>query len=624
MRPDAPATHHAARLLACPDYARYDFGPRHPLDPRRYEVSLDLLREAALLSDEEMICPPAATDDELKLVHTEQYIEALSRLSVWAPLTDAEARRYGLGHGDNPVFAGAHAAAALVVGGSVYAARALFTPSDVRPVLHYFHPMGGLHHAMAARASGFCLYNDPAVAIAAVVQERQARVLYVDLDVHHGDGVQRAFEDDPRVMTVSFHESGEHLFPGTGDVLELGRGAGRGTAVNVPLAPGTADDSYVAALDAVLPPLAERFHPDLIVSQQGCDTHAWDPLANLQLTARALEHASRLLHRLAHRLCGGRWLAWGGGGYDLYRVVPRHWALLWAEMSGRSVPDRVPESWRSRWQAEARRSLPETFRDSSVEAAPVAAAQAAERNRRTVERVRRLLLPAPQRLAFPLPLLRPETASAAVPGIVRLLGSMPETRTATIDTRRGAVLLRDWCPPSYVARLHADVGLAAFTRDPARELRLLEDVALHPDSCLTLAHTPEGTIIGQVTICAPERRWAALDGVLELAFEVARSWRHGGLGTHLLGFGTGAEWIEHVILVAEGYAWHWDMEDTGLDAFGYRDLLARFLGRAGFVREVTGEPDIAASTANVFLARIGREVPPERVAAFRARLLRAN
>ncbi|HEU5317772.1 MAG TPA: acetoin utilization protein AcuC [Chloroflexota bacterium] len=401
---DAPPEH-AARLLACPDYARYDFGPRHPLNPRRYDASLDLLRRAGLLHDSDTVCPPPATVAELELVHTAQYVEALARLSDWAPLTEApleaEARRYGLGVGDNPVFPGAHEAAALVVGGSVHVARTLCTPGASGEVRHFFHPMGGLHHGMPARASGFCLYNDPAVAIAAVVQERQARVLYIDLDVHHGDGVQQTFEDDPRVMTVSFHESGAHLFPGTGDVLELGRGAGRGTAVNVPLAPGTDDESYVAALEAVLPPLAEGFRPDVIMSQHGCDTHVWDPLADLQLTTRALEHAARLVHRLAHELCDGRWLAWGGGGYDLYRVVPRHWALLWAEMAGRAVPMRLPDDWRLRWEAEAGVSLPETFRDSADGVASVAAARAAEANRNTVQRVRRLLLPASQRLSKP-------------------------------------------------------------------------------------------------------------------------------------------------------------------------------------------------------------------------------
>jgi len=252
--------------------------------------------------------------------------------------------------------------------------------------------MGGLHHAMSSRASGFCLYNDPGVAIAAALRERNARVLYVDLDVHHGDGVQRAFESEPRVMTISFHESGDYLYPGTGHVDELGHGDARGTSINVPLEPGTADDSYIEALDALLPPLAERFRPDLLVTQQGCDTHAADPLADLLLTTRALEHGSHLLHRLAHAHCAGRWLAHGGGGYVLYDVVPRHWALLWAEMTSRPVPDRTPDAWRRRWQPRSPQSLSETFRDPPVAVLAPAAQRAAEQNRRTVVRVRTLAL----------------------------------------------------------------------------------------------------------------------------------------------------------------------------------------------------------------------------------------
>ena len=391
---------HAARLLACPDYARYDFGPRHPLGPVRYEVALDLLRTAGLLGQDDILCPPPATTADLELIHSPQYVEALSRLSAWAPLSEApleaEARRFGLGPGDTPLFPAAHDAAALVAGGSVWAVHALMAPpdpsTDAPPVLHYFHPMGGLHHAMPERAAGFCLYNDPAVAIAAVLRERDARVLYVDLDVHHGDGVQRAFESESRVMTVSFHESGDHLYPGTGRVDELGHGAARGTSINVPLAPGTDDDSYILALDAILPPLADRFRPDLLVTQHGCDTHAADPLADLLLTTRALEHGSRLLHHLAHRHCSGRWLAHGGGGYVLYDVVPRHWALLWAEMTDRSVPDRTPDAWRRRWQPHSPRPLSETFQDPPPATLSAAAHRAAGQNHRTVDRVRTLAL----------------------------------------------------------------------------------------------------------------------------------------------------------------------------------------------------------------------------------------
>ncbi len=208
-----------------------------------------------------------------------------------------------------------------------------------------------------------------------------------------------------------------------------------------------------------------------------------------------------------------------------------------------------------------------------------------------------------------------------MPGIVRLTGALPETRADTLDTPRGPLLLRDWCPPSLVRRLHADPGLTAFTRDPARERDLLARAAAHPDTCLALAHTPNGRIVGQVTICAPEGRWGTLERVLELALETSRDWRRMGVASGLLRFTLAAPWVEEVLLLAEGYSWHWDTEGAGLDPFGYRRLLAGLLGEVGFAEERTDEPDIASSAANVLLARVGRRVPPMDVAAFRARLL---
>ena len=217
--------------------------------------------------------------------------------------------------------------------------------------------------------------------------------------------------------------------------------------------------------------------------------------------------------------------------------------------------------------------------------------------------------------------LRADAPSAAVPGILRLTGAMPATRTATLATPGGPLLLRDWCPPSLVRRLRPDPGLAAFTRDPARELELLARAAAHPDTCLVLAHTPDGRIVGQVTVCAPEGRWAGLERVLELALETSRDWRRMGVAGGLLRFALEAPWVEDVILLAEGYSWHWDTEGAGLDAFGYRTVLVALLGRVGFAVERTDEPDIASSPANVLLARVGRRVPEADVAAFRARLL---
>ena len=256
-----------------------------------------------------------------------------------------------------------HDAGAMVAGGSLRAVEAILR-GDVE---HAFHPGGGLHHAMPDRASGFCIYDDPALAIARARRDG-LRVLYVDLDVHHGDGVQAIHWSDPGVLTVSFHETGRYLFPGTGGVGELGEGAAAGTSVNVPLEPETGEGAWLGAVQVLLPELAAAFGPDLVVSQHGADSHAWDPLAHLRVTTTAMGEAARLVDRLAHRSAGGRWLATGGGGYDAYRVVPRSWSLVWLAGAHREVPAATPLEWRERWAAEGARygqaPLPATFEDA--------------------------------------------------------------------------------------------------------------------------------------------------------------------------------------------------------------------------------------------------------------------
>src|SRR5438094_1217769 len=233
-------------LVYGPLSATYDFGPAHPLTPRRFGPGIDLLRAVGA---EPGMAPEPAPDEELRWVHVAGYVETVRRLSA-DPFGPAGA---GIGPGDDPAFPGMHEAAAAVAGGSLQAMEAILRGEAE----HAFHAGGGLHHAMADRASGFCIYNDPALAIA---RARQAglRVLYVDLDVHHGDGVQAAFWDDPAVLTLSLHESGRYLFPGTGFIDELGGGGARGTKVNVPFEPSTSDDDWVLALDRLVPALADR------------------------------------------------------------------------------------------------------------------------------------------------------------------------------------------------------------------------------------------------------------------------------------------------------------------------------------------------------------------------------
>jgi acetoin utilization protein AcuC len=366
----------------------YDFGPGHPLTPRRFGPGLDLLRGVGA---EPSIAPEPAPDEELLWCHTQRYLDAVKRFSV-DPFGFPEA---GIGEGgDCPPFAGMHEASAAVAGGSLRAIEAILR-GDAE---HAQHPGGGLHHSMPDRASGFCIYDDPALAVARARRDG-LRVMYIDLDVHHGDGVQAIHWDDPDVLTCSIHETGQALFPGTGDADEVGEGAAAGTSVNVPLPPGTGEGAWLEALTLLLPELAATFAPDLIVSQHGADSHAWDPLAHLNVTTTAHGAAARLVDTLAHRHARGRWLATGGGGYDAYRVVPRTWALTWLAGAHRDVPEETPAAWRDRWAGEAARygqaPLPERFDDAPNAGLGFDAAQAAaeERAAGVAALVRRVLVP---------------------------------------------------------------------------------------------------------------------------------------------------------------------------------------------------------------------------------------
>ena len=351
--PDVPAP--TPLLVYGPRSTTYDFGPSHPLTPRRFGTGISLLEAIGAVPN---LAPEPATDDELAWIHDEAYIETVKAFSR-EPFAMARA---GIGPGDTPSFAGMHEASAAVAGGSLRAMEAILR-GDVE---HAFHPGGGLHHAMRHRAGGFCVYDDPALAIARARRDG-LRVMYVDLDVHHGDGVQMIHWADPGVLTVSIHETGATLFPGTGFEDELGGGAAIGTKVNLPLDAGTGERGWLDALRLVLPALADRFRPEVFVTQHGADAHAFDPLAHLRVTTTAQGQAARLIDELAHRHAGGRWLSTGGGGYDVYRVVPRTWSHVWLAAAHREVPDAIPEAWRERWADDAetygQAPIPTTFDD---------------------------------------------------------------------------------------------------------------------------------------------------------------------------------------------------------------------------------------------------------------------
>ncbi len=342
---------------------KYDFGPEHPLAPVRVDLTIELARALGVLSAPGVLvaAPASATDAELELIHSPAYIAAVRRAGGDA--ADASVIGYGLGTPDDPIFRGMHEASALVAGATLAAARAVWTATAE----HGASIAGGLHHAMRGHASGFCVYNDPAIAIAWLLAQGAERIAYVDIDVHHGDGVQAAFYDDPRVLTISLHEHPATLFPGTGLPTETGGPGADGSAVNVALPAGTRDAGWLRAFHAVVPPLLESFAPQILVSQHGCDTHWLDPLADLQLSIDAQRAAHAKMHQLAHQYAGGRWLLTGGGGYELVQVVPRTWTHLLAEASDRPIDPatETPAAWRDYVMRRTGRPAPELMTEGA-------------------------------------------------------------------------------------------------------------------------------------------------------------------------------------------------------------------------------------------------------------------
>jgi acetoin utilization protein AcuC len=339
----------------------YDFGPDHPMAPIRVELTIELARAFGLFDEAGVSVskPAPATDAELELVHDPRYIAAV-RLAG-GPQPDRSMLRFGLGTEDDPVFPGMHDASALVAGATLAAARAVWAGMKAGEPRHGGNIAGGLHHAMRGNASGFCVYNDPAIAIAWLLEAGAERIAYVDIDVHHGDGVQAAFYADPRVLTISLHESPATLFPGTGRPSETGGPGAQGSAVNVALPAGTRDAGWLRAFHAVVPPLLRAFRPTILVSQHGCDTHWLDPLANLELSIDGQRAAHVAIHQLAHEVAGGHWLLTGGGGYELLQVVPRTWTHLLAEAAGHPIdPEaRIPADWRAYAARRTGRDAPE-------------------------------------------------------------------------------------------------------------------------------------------------------------------------------------------------------------------------------------------------------------------------
>lgn len=348
---------------------QYRFHDSHPFNQQRLLLTHQLLFHTHALSSSDFIKPRMIDEQTLSKVHTTEYISMVKALSMSKPSTEAisRAEQYGLGIGDTPFFNGMHEATLTTVAGSVTASDLVMSGERK----HALHLAGGLHHAFRNKAAGFCVYNDASVAISHIHEKYGSRVLYIDTDVHHGDGVQETFYTDPHVCTFSIHETGKYLFPGTGYASERGDGHGFGYNFNLPMEPYTQDESWLDCFQAAIHKVAAFFKPDIIISQHGCDAHYYDPLSHQHCSMNIYLEMPGIIKNLADTWCNGRWVALGGGGYDIWRVVPRAWSLLWLTMVDHPLIKQLsadptiqlPEQWVSEVQVNSPDVLPTTWMD---------------------------------------------------------------------------------------------------------------------------------------------------------------------------------------------------------------------------------------------------------------------
>ncbi|MDQ0215030.1 acetoin utilization protein AcuC [Oikeobacillus pervagus] len=375
---------HDAVFVFSDQLLSYKFSENHPFNQFRLTLTIDLLRKLNALDDQCIISPRSASEEELWLNHDKAYVEAVKKASVGELLPEI-AEGYGLGTEDTPIFNGMHDASSLLVGGTLTAVDYVMSEKSN----HALHLGGGLHHGFRGKASGFCIYNDSSVAIKYLQEKYHARVLYVDTDAHHGDGVQWSFYDDPNVCTFSIHETGRYLFPGTGSINERGHGRGYGYSFNLPLDAFTEDESWLQSYETAFLEIADFFKPDVILTQNGADSHHYDPLTHLSATMKIYRQIPKLAHQIAHQYCDGRWIAVGGGGYDIWRVVPRAWSLIWLEMTENShFSGPLPEEWVSYWQKLTSLPLPTTWEDAETIYKPIPRkAEIEEKNQLTLEKL---------------------------------------------------------------------------------------------------------------------------------------------------------------------------------------------------------------------------------------------
>ncbi len=331
-------------LIYTPRYMEYNFGPDHPLRPLRLKLTYSLMEKLGLLNHKllEVYEPREATREEIERVHSSDYVDVVKKLSDNVNNRAVQPYVYGLGPGDNPIFKGMYEASALVCGASIKAVDLVWRNNDIA---HAFNPAGGLHHAYKNKASGFCIFNDIAVAIKYLKNlKKNIRIAYLDIDCHHGDGVQWLFYDDPNVLTISFHESGKFLFPGTGNTNEHGEGKGKGYSINFPLLPGTTNKMLIKLFRYCVPRILEAYTPDMLFTQLGVDMHYNDPLTQMGISISAYRDIAQTMETSARDYCQNKWVAVGGGGY-LMTVVPRAWSLFLAKMLHVELPNELPSSW---------------------------------------------------------------------------------------------------------------------------------------------------------------------------------------------------------------------------------------------------------------------------------------
>ncbi|MEA1945952.1 MAG: acetoin utilization protein AcuC [Thermodesulfobacteriota bacterium] len=345
-------------------FHHHSYGPGHPLKVERLRLTMDLIGEYGIFdtSSSPWVEAKEADEQDVTLIHSPEYLEILKTAN--SGRVPSQAWKYGLGSGDNPLFSGLYDWSLLVTGATLECIRQIL--NENREIA--FNIAGGLHHATQSRASGFCYLNDPAIGIAKMVQDG-LRVVYLDVDVHHGDGVEAAFYNTDRVLTVSLHQHGHTLFPGTGFPDDMGQGPGRGYAVNVPLAPGTDDDLYIWVFMELVPPLVHAFAPDILVTQLGVDTLATDPLAGLNLTTNGF---SRIVREI--KSWGLKWVALGGGGYNVMNVA-RAWTQAWAIMKGVEIPDSLPQDFVNKHRTELGQNLTLSDRPYKINGAIAESAQ---------------------------------------------------------------------------------------------------------------------------------------------------------------------------------------------------------------------------------------------------------